>query len=129
MKYLSRSQVFIILTLVTLLVIGCDESAQIETDSSGRDSLVVEMTATDSITPLQLLLDQHQVDYRSSIMGAFVTSVDSVENSSTAFWIYTVNDTTPKVACDKMALGAGDRLRWHYRRVSSEPDSDSSSYD
>lgn len=129
MKYRSKSQIFIAVTLVTLLVIGCNESAQIETESTARDSLVVEMTATDSITPLELLLDNHQVEYRGSIMGAFVTSVDSVENSSTAFWIYTVNDTTPKVACDKMSLNAGDQLKWQYRRVSSESSSDNSSTD
>lgn len=127
MKYLTNSLKLILLGLLGQMLFGCDQTAQIEPDSTTSDSLVVELIATDSMTPLQLLLEHHEVEYRSSIMGAFVTSVDSVENSVSAFWIYTVNDTTPKVACDKMSLNAGDRLKWHFRRVLSKPDEDSSS--
>ena len=48
-------------------------------------------------------------------MGVFVTGIDSVQGGGNAFWIYMVNDTTPKIASDKMFTRAGDRVVWRLR--------------
>jgi hypothetical protein len=80
------------------------------------DSLVIELTGADSQSVVQLLIAEHRVSFQLSAMGIFVTGIDSVENSATAFWIYSVNDTTPPVACDRLFTHDGDRVVWHYRR-------------
>ena len=85
--------------------------------STFSDSLVIELTGIDSVTVLDLLLSAHQVDYRTSLNGAFVTGIDSHENGGDCFWIYTVNDTKPSVACDKYYTSDGDRVKWHFRRM------------
>jgi hypothetical protein len=81
------------------------------------DSVVIELAGIDSVTVLDLLVSTHQVDHRSSIAGAFVTSIDSVENSSDCFWVYSVNDTMAQVACDKYVTLNDDRVKWHFRRM------------
>jgi hypothetical protein len=112
--------------MLAAFYIGCGQEGEPDLASSSPDSLTVELTAIDSITPLDLLLESHQVEHRSSLIGSFVTTIDAVENSSAAYWIYTVNDTTPKVACDKMTLKPGDRLKWHYRKVTPTADDSNS---
>lgn len=112
--------------MLAAFCIGCGQEGRPDRASSSPDSLMVELTATNSVTPLDLLLERHQVEHRSSLIGSFVTTIDSVENSSAAYWVYSVNDTTPKVACDKMTLKPGDVLKWHYRKVTPTADDSSS---
>jgi len=80
------------------------------------DSLVIELAGVDSITVLDLLLSTHQVDYRTTMSGAFVTAIDSHENGGDYFWIYSVNDTKASVACDAYFTSDGDRVQWHFRK-------------
>lgn len=123
MQILPRFRFFFGILLMVILLAGCSagEKEQTGIDSGeDRDSVQVEMVAQDSISALQLLLDLHEVEYQPSLMGAFVQSIDSVENSSDAFWVYSVNDTTPKIASDKLILNPGDRLVWHLRKVGTE---------
>lgn len=114
----TRHIEIIILLVLVCAICGCQQTDLPEkrppATGNATDSLVIEMTAIDSISPLELLLAEHQVEYRSSMMGSFVTAIDSVEVSSAGYWIYKVNDTTPKVACDKMILIPGDRLAWRF---------------
>ena len=84
---------------------------------SERDSVVVELTGGGYLSVLELLERTHKVDYKSSSMGIFVTGIDSVENSSDHFWMYSVNDTMPKIACDRLITRQGDQVRWHFRAV------------
>ena len=49
------------------------------------------------------------------------TAIDSVENDLTAYWIYSVNDSTPGVASDKYLVSPGDTVRWHLRRTTPTP--------
>ncbi len=81
-----------------------------------RDSLVIDLVGVDSLTVLDLLKAEHQVEYRSTISGVFVTTIDSTESGSNHFWIYSVNDTMPPVACDQLVTSVGDRVKWHFRK-------------
>ncbi len=81
------------------------------------DSVVIELAGIDSMTVFDLLRERHQVEFKSSALGVFVTAIDSVENSSGAYWIYTVNDSTPNVACDKCMTQNGDVVMWHFRKM------------
>lgn len=91
---------------------------QADTDATAprSDSLVIELDGIDSVTVLDLLLATHEVNHRPSVAGAFVTSIDLIENGSDWFWVYSVNDTMARVACDKYVTSNGDRVKWHFRR-------------
>ena len=80
------------------------------------DSLVIELVGADSVSVLDLLLSAHQVDYRTTMSGVFVTAIDSVENGGECFWIYTVNGNQVSTASDDCFTSDGDRVKWHYRK-------------
>ncbi|MDH3890843.1 MAG: DUF4430 domain-containing protein [candidate division Zixibacteria bacterium] len=79
------------------------------------DSLIYEMVGVDSMTVLDVLLQQYDVKYMSSLQGAYVTRIDDVPNEGGYFWMYSVNGEMGAVACDKYTTKEGDRIRWHYR--------------
>ncbi len=83
-----------------------------------RDSLVFEFVGVDSQTVFDLLKGSHQVKYKSSALGVFITAIDSIENSNGIYWVYSVNDSMPKVACDKFVTENGDKIKWHFRKTS-----------
>ncbi|MDF1545124.1 MAG: DUF4430 domain-containing protein [bacterium] len=107
-----------LIPLVALLIACSSEKGKDETslDSPDRDSLVHLMIATDSVTVFDLLQSNHQIEYKSSAMGLFVTTIDSVENSSAAYWVYSVNSKMIPMASDKHLIGPNDTLRWHLRK-------------
>ena len=86
-------------------------------DAKSQDSLVIELAGADQTTVLDLLKAKHDVDYRGTVVGAFVTRVDQAESGSEYFWMYSVNDSFPPTACDKCVTSDGDRVVWHYRRM------------
>jgi len=110
---------------MSLLLLRCtshdraDDRLSDTTDQATQvfhDSLVIELTGVDSITVLDLLVADHQVDYRNTAAGAFVTAIDGVESAADWFWVYSVNDTSPSMACDRQLTSNGDRVRWHFRK-------------
>ena len=46
-----------------------------------------------------------------------MTAIDSIENSAGAYWIYSVNDSVPQVACDKYVTKNGDVVKWHFQKM------------
>lgn len=86
-------------------------------DSIPADSLTIELSGRNAVSVFNLLRSSHGVEFKSSAIGLFIQSIDSVRNSQTHFWTYTVNDTTPQVACDRCYTRAGDRVVWHYRKI------------
>ncbi len=84
---------------------------------SGNDSLVIELIGEDSLSVFEILKMNHEVEYKSSLVGVFVTAIDSVRNSRTAFWVYSVNDSMPQVGCDRYVTKSGDVIKWHFRKM------------
>jgi len=103
---------------VSIWGVGCAERAEKSKDAPSVDSVLVTQVAADSIGVLDLLLAEHEVNYRGSAMGAFVTSVDSVETGGGCFWTFKVNDSAIPVACDKYRVGPGDTVTWRFGRGS-----------
>ena len=91
-----------------------DTTAQAQTTG---DSLVIELAGEDSVSVLELLKRDHAVEYRGTAAGAFVTSIGPTANSAEYFWLFSINDTFPTVACDRCVVSSADRVRWHFRRV------------
>lgn len=92
-----------------------DTVSQVEAEK--RDSLVIDLAGVDSATVLDLLFSSHRVDYRSTTAGAFVLAIDSVRTSPAYFWLYSVNDSMPPMACDRYVTRRGDRVRLQFRKV------------
>jgi len=88
-----------------------------QTSGQPEDSLVIELSGVDSLSVLELLQREHDVSYRSTAAGAFVTSIGPATNSAEYFWLFSVNDSFPAVACDRCVISGNDRVRWHFRRV------------
>ena len=91
------------------------DSGKLES-SVAPDSVVIALAGEDSVSVLELLQRDHEVAFKSSVMGKFVTAVDSLESGSSVFWVYTVNDSSPAVACDRFLTSNGDTVRWHFRK-------------
>ena len=120
------------LSVVSILVIsyaGCakesstpkvepaDSTAAQTTLPENRDSVTVELVGADSVTVFDLLKAGHKVDFLNTSGGVFVKGIDSINNGTSTFWVYSVNDTTPKVAADLMYTKAGDKIVWHFRKM------------
>ncbi len=111
-----------------LTLAGCGQQAEDQSQQKSSsvediprgtyvDSVVIELAGIDSQTVFDLLKDGHEVAYKSSAMGVFVTAIDSIENSASAYWIYSVNDSVPQVACDKYVTKSGDVVKWHFQEM------------
>ena len=107
---------------VLLIALACSQKdssdsqdATAVSDGKPHDSLVVEIVAGDSLDVLSVLQLDHEVEAKSSAMGAFVISIDSVAGGGECYWLYSVNSEMAQEACDKMLVGAGDTVRWHFR--------------
>lgn len=111
-----------------LLVMGCSETEiqQKTQDYVIQDSLIIKYHGIDSMNVLEILLMNHDVNMVESGMGTFVKGIDSVENSTKAFWLYSVNDTIGDRSADNFITKNGDIVKWHYRFI-NQPDSVSDS--
>ncbi len=93
------------------------DSTAAQTVAENRDSVTVELVGADSVTVFDLLKASHKVDFLSTSGGVFVKGIDSINNGSSTFWVYSVNDATPKVAADLIYTKAGDKIVWHFRKM------------
>lgn len=121
LRFLAATGLPVIVT-VCLFLSGCksdpapaDQPAASKDSVSPRDSVVFDLAGQDSLSVFDLLQLDHQVDYRSTAMGVFVTAIDSISQCDHAYWVYSINDTMPKLAADRMLTRSGDRIRWHLR--------------
>ncbi len=87
-----------------------------DTISNWQDSLTIELEGSDSLSVFEILKLNHNVTTKSSAMGKFVTGIDSVQMGKGYFWVYTVNDTVPQIACDKMNVKKTDYIKWYFRK-------------
>jgi len=91
-----------------------DQTAPVE---EFTDSLAIELAGADSLSVFEILRGNHEVDYKSSLQGVFVTAIDSVAGGGGYLWIYEVNDSTATVACDKYMTRNGDKIMWYFRKM------------
>jgi hypothetical protein len=80
------------------------------------DTFRIELTGVDSISVFDLLTESHHVEYRSSALGVVVTGIDSIEAGGGSYWRYSVNDTVPQIAADRLFTRTGDRVIWFMAR-------------
>jgi len=82
-----------------------------------HDSVVLELDGSDSLSVFDLLQAEYENEYQSTISGKFVTEIEGLEVGPEYFWLFSVNDEVPSVACDKYVTSDGDRVKWHYRKL------------
>ena len=112
-----------------LAVSSCGKSDQKSGDTgdapqgvfSGRvsdaDSVVITQTAEDSTTVFDLLLKEHQVDYRPFGRSVFILAIDSVYQGNNHVWLFAVNDSMSGVGANHQPVGRGDRVSWFFRNI------------
>ena len=113
--------------LILLTFVSCGNRAEQTSDNPSKaadttlvtepqDSVVIDLTGEDSVSVFALLRRNHNVDYKTTAMGVFISGIDGLKNGSGVYWIYSINDTTPQVASDKVLTKSGDRVKWHFRK-------------
>ncbi len=114
----SLIPLFSLILLIAFVNISCSgdtkTSKRVPIDS--RDSVVVVLTGEEGKNVLELLQRGNRIEYESSSMGAFVTAINDVRNSTTHFWMYSINDTAVPMASDRMIVRSGDTIRWRFRK-------------
>ncbi len=122
-----------LLAFVVLAISACQDTPEPDlkdsTPASGKadgeeiaqpgltDSVLIVQVATKPTDVLTLLLLEHEVEYASSRMGAFVEAIDSVAGDNGWFWMFAVNGQTAQKAADKYQVEPGDTVRWVFRKA------------
>ncbi len=117
-----RKNIIRVSILTLIFSFGCNKSNTDKTNptdlsNSPQDSLVITLEGIDSVSVFDILESEHELDYKSSAVGNFVYGIDSVQNTSGYYWIYTVNDSSAKIACDKYITNNADIIKWHFRNI------------
>ncbi len=137
MKIGTGTRLLLIMSFIAaLLLAACGEKAEEGSDAGQKavvventdpqtsivladgegDSLVLELSGVDSMSVFEVLRRHHEVNFLSAIKGKFVVSIDLIENSGGYYWVYSVNDSMPPMACDRYLTKEGDVIKWLYRR-------------
>jgi hypothetical protein len=87
------------------------------TVANTEDSVTIDLSGIDSVSPFALLQRRHVVDFKKTAMGVFVRGIDSIMAGPGTFWLYSVNDTMPEIAADRMLTRTGDKVVWHLRKA------------
>ncbi|MBD3401878.1 DUF4430 domain-containing protein [candidate division GN15 bacterium] len=104
----------VVLLIVFTSAISCGRR---KTEGDPKDIATIELTGRDSTTVFELLNEAHEVQFKQSSLGTFVTGIDTLEVTPETFWVYTVNDSMPDVGADRCTTQAGDRVVWHLREA------------
>ncbi len=119
----TMTLVLLSLCVYAALLISCGSKQdgkpadmQAQSSSALRDSIRIELVGRDSVSVFSLLTESHKVETFSTALGVFVKAIDSVANGPHAFWIYSVNDSMPEIASDKLLTRNSDRVVWHFRK-------------
>ncbi len=68
--------------------------------------------AAESVSVLNQTRARYPVEFDSTSMGAFVKSINGIENTRTAYWLYFVNSSPAKVSADAFVPQIGDTISW-----------------
>ncbi len=115
------AQLTLLITGLILVGFGCSSDTSQKArpapaDSAApADSIVITQIAPDTTTVFDLLAAEHRVESRSTALGVFVQQIDSIAGGQGAYWVFSVNDTTPMVAADKCQVVPGDTVQWRLR--------------
>lgn len=113
---ISRYYFFaLVLTVIIGLAAACGTRKDDQSQSNSGELARIELIGRDSVSVLDLLMEHHQVQYKQSSLGTFVTAIDTLEVTRETYWIYSVNDSTPNVGADRYLTGDSDRVVWHFR--------------
>ena len=90
-----------------------DDQIRVNLTVDYRDSIDSTMVdVNNSTSAFKALNMTHEVGYRESSYGYFVTSINGVSGNETQYWIYQVNGETPEVGSGKYQLSGEDSLRF-----------------
>lgn len=84
-------------------------------ERDGQDTIKnIALPDTSGVSVFDLLDAHHEVEYQETSSGIFVTSIDSIPNTKSSYWLYFVNDTAGTVASDMYMLRGGEKVEWRF---------------
>ena len=95
--------------VAVLYLAGCSSAAD---DRHIRRRIVLPDSA--GVTVFELLKSHHEVEYRQTPSGIFVTGIDSISNTTSSYWMYFVNDSAGTTASDRRLLFGREKVEWRY---------------
>jgi len=94
-----------------VLTFACSFGCSSKSNDKAPEQVIVLPDSSD-VSVFELLMAHHNVEYKESSAGVFVTAIDSVAGTSSSYWLYFINDTAGTVASDKYMLHGGERVEW-----------------
>lgn len=73
----------------------------------------------DGQNALDLLKKKATVKTQDSSMGAFVISINDIENTETQYWMFYVNGELAPIASDQYKTKNNDKIEWRYESIDS----------
>jgi hypothetical protein len=106
--------------LLLLLLMGCLSQVNqgavhvVLVIDNGMEKIKRDVELRDGDTVLTLLKKTAEVKYKESASGVFIESIHGISNDpqKNLWWVYSVNDVSASVSCDKYVLKEGDVVRW-----------------
>ena len=106
-QHLLERPVVVYVIIAVVIFAGC---------SSNRDGreIITRVVLPDSsgVSIFELLDAYHEIEFQETSSGAFVTSIDSIPNTRSSYWLYFVNDSAGTVASDRYILEGGEKVEW-----------------
>lgn len=114
------SKLGLALVLLALLIWGgsyvVNQGKSKQTQQEAEQVKTISYDGVEGKTALELLVLEHQANYQTSELGAFVNEIDGIKNTSDTFWMFYVNGNLAEVSADKYVTKAGDIMEWKYEK-------------
>ena len=101
-----------VLAFSVLSLAGCAEKTA---STQVSETKVIEYQGEDGKSVCDILKAKYQVEATTSDFGMMVNLINGLKATDKEFWLYSVNDKSGEVACDKQMTEAGDKVRWEYK--------------
>ncbi len=115
---LISGRLLILFAFCIIALYGCngDSANEKYSGATESDSLVIVLKGQTDKSVLEILQENHYLDFTAGPMGVFVRGIDSIEAKSGYIWVYTVKDSTAAMAADKYITVDSDVIKWHFRK-------------
>jgi len=101
--------------LSVVFLAGCrSKTANVEQTSVVQEKMI-EYAGEDGKSVCDILKAKYQIESTTSDFGMMVNSINGLKATDKEFWLYSVNDKSGEVACDKQQTNAGDKVKWEYK--------------
>jgi len=105
----------IVLIMLFYILITSLSTAVFSFANDNKKEITITLKGKKGATVFELLKKNHKIEYTSSEMGVYITSIDGITSSGKKYWTYLVNGKPVPVSADKLVVSDGDKIQWVYK--------------